>query len=232
MTDIADRATGDATGELVDWLARCLGRGDLAPLSCTDLEELAGHLEERHVAGGLPIYEQGQLPDRVHILRTGTIELARQIGRRRVVLQLLRPGAVFGDIPLFLRTGEPTEARAVEDSVVLTIDSLTLFTLLGQRPQLARRWLVSVAGRMAALQDRVGDLLAGSLDRQVASWLLREAGPGGAVVSQQTLARLLGARRTSVNQCLRRLEGRGLVETGYRRVAVRDPEGLRALLAD
>ena len=47
--------------------------------------------------------------------------------------------------------------------------------MLGQKPTLARRWLVSVAGRMADMQDRVGDLLAGSLDRQVASWLLREA---------------------------------------------------------
>lgn len=232
MTDIADRTLGGPTDDLIEWLARCLGRGDLAPLSCTDLEELAGHLAEKRIAGGIRVYEQGQLPDRVYILRTGTVELARQIGRRRVVVQLLHPGAVFGDIPLFLRTGEPTEARAVEDSVVLAIDSLTLFTLLGQRPHLARRWLVSVAGRMAALQNRVSDLLAGGLDRQVASWLLREAGPEGAVVSQQTLARLLGARRTSVNQSLRRLEERGLVETGYRRVAVRDPEGLQALLAD
>ena len=86
-----------------------------------------------------------------------------------MVVQLLRPGSVFGDIPLFLRTGEPTEARAAEDSTVLSIDSLTLFTMLGQKPNLARRWLVSVAGRMADMQDRVGDLLAGSLDRQVAS---------------------------------------------------------------
>ena len=102
--------------------------------------------------------------------------------------------------------------------------------MLGQRPQLARRWLVSVAGRMAEMQDRVSDLLAGSLDRQVASWLLREAGADGVNVSQQTLARLLGARRTSVNQSLKRLEDEGLVETGYRRVSVVDPERLRSSL--
>jgi DNA-binding GntR family transcriptional regulator len=49
-------------------------------------------------------------------------------------------------------------------------------------------------------------------------------------VSQQTLARLLGARRTSVNQSLRRLEQDGLIETGYRRVAVVDAERLRSTL--
>jgi CRP-like cAMP-binding protein len=220
----------DADRDLVAWLGSCLGRGNLAPVSCSDLEELAAHLVESTYAGGTRIYERHQLPERVHILRSGTVELARDIAGRRVVVQLLRPGSVFGDIPLFLRTGEPTEARAAADSVVLSIDSLTLFAMLGQRPSLARRWLVSVAGRMAEMQDRVSDLLAGSLDRQVASWLLREAADEGVNVSQQTLARLLGARRTSVNQSLRRLEESGLVETGYRRVSVVDPERLRTQL--
>jgi CRP-like cAMP-binding protein len=217
--------------ELVTWLAGCLGRGDLAPLSREDLEELAGHLTEERYAGGTAIYERNALPERVHILRSGLVELTRDLGGRSAVLQLLRPGAVFGDVPLFLRIGEPTEARAVEDSTVLSIDSVTLFGLLGRRPMLARRWLVSVAGRMAEMQDRVGDLLAGGLDRQVASWLLREGIGDGVAVSQLTLARLLGARRTSVNQSLRRLEADGYISTGYRRITVVDPTGLADMLA-
>lgn len=217
--------------ELVSWLAGCLGRGDLAPMSCEDLEELADHLTEESYAGGTAIYARDALPERVHILRTGMVELTRDLGGRSAVVQLLRPGAVFGDVPLFLRTGEPTEARAVEDSTVLSIDSLTLFGLLGRRPMLARRWLVSVAGRMAEMQDRVSDLLAGGLDRQVGSWLLREGTGDGVAVSQLTLARLLGARRTSVNQSLRRLEADGFISTGYRRITVVNPEGLAEMLA-
>lgn len=220
--------TAAPSTDLVNWLGTCLGRGELAPMSCEDLEELAGHLDERAFAGGTHVYEQHALPARVYILRSGTVELTRELNGRTVVVQLLRPGSVFGDIPLFLRSGEPTTARAVEDSVVLSIDSVTLFGLLGRRPMLARRWLVSVAQRMAAMQDRVSDLLAGSLDMQVASWVLREAGTDGVTVSQQTLARLLGARRTSVNQSLRRLEADGLIETGYRRIAVRDAARLAA----
>lgn len=217
-------------GELVTWLAGCLGRGDAAPLSCDDLEELAAHLRADHHAGGTTIYARDALPERVHILRAGMVELSRDLGGRVAVIQLLPAGSVFGDVPLFLRTGEPTAARAVEDSVVLSIDSVALFGLLGRRPLLARRWLVSVAERMAAMQDRVGDLLAGGLDRQVASWLLREAGDEGVAVSQLTLARLLGARRTSVNQSLRRLEAEGFVETGYRRLRVVDRVGLARML--
>lgn len=220
-----------SSSELVTWLAGCLGRGDLAPLSCEDLEEFASHLTEQTYAGGEAIYQRDAPPERVHILRSGMVELSRDLGGRSAVVQLLRPGAVFGDVPVFLRTGEPTEARAVEDSTVYSIDSLALFSLLGRRPMLARRWLVSVAGRMAEMQDRISDLLAGGLDRQVASWLLREGTGDGVAVSQLTLARLLGARRTSVNQSLRRLEAQGLIETGYRRIVVTDEPGIVAMLA-
>jgi CRP-like cAMP-binding protein len=219
------------TSELVAWLASCLGRGDLSPVSSEDLEELAGHLSEDRYAGGTAIYHRDALPERVHILRSGAVELTRDLGGRNAVVQLLRPGSVFGDVPLFLRTGEPTEATAVDDVVALSIDSLTLFALLGRRPMLARRWLVSVAGRMAQMQDRVSDLLAGGLDRQVGSWLCREATPDGVSVSQLTLARLLGARRTSVNQSLRRLEAAGFISTGYRRITVTDPDGLAEMLS-
>lgn len=219
------------TTELVSWLAGCLGRGDLAPLSCDDLEELADHLTESRYAGGTAIYQRDALPERVHILRSGMVELSRDLGGRSSVVQLLQSGSVFGDVPLFLRTGEPTEARAVDDCIVFSIDSVTLFSLLGRRPMLARRWLVSLAGRMAEMQDRVSDLLAGGLDRQVASWLLREGGEEGVAVSQLTLARLLGARRTSVNQALRRLEADGFISTGYRRITVTNPAGLAVMLS-
>lgn len=223
-------ATAAPSHDLVSWLNSCLGGEDLAPLADEDLEEFASHLDVQHVAGGLAVYHRHALPSRVYLLRTGTIELTRDINGRRVVVQLLREGSIFGDVPLFLRAGEPTTARTVEDSTVLSIDSVTLFTLLGRRPMLARRWLVSIAGRMAAMQDRVSDLLAGSLDAQVASWVLREARADGVSVSQQTLARLLGARRTSVNQSLRRLERQGLVEIGYRRIRAVDERGLEELL--
>lgn len=223
-------ATTASSPDLADWLNESLGRGDLAPLAPDELEEFAGHLDAQDFAGGLAIYQRHALPSRVYILRSGAVELTRELNGRSVVVQLLRPGSVFGDIPLFLRSGEPTSARAIEDSTVLSIDSVTLFSLLGRRPMLARRWLASIAERMAAMQDRVSDLLAGTLDAQVASWALREAGIDGVSVSQQTLARLLGARRTSVNQALRRLERRGLVEIGYRRIRVTDEPGLHAVI--
>jgi CRP-like cAMP-binding protein len=208
------------------WIARCVGRGELAPLSPEDLAELAALLGEQAYPAGAVLFRVGELPARVHIVRLGAIELSRQVGGRRVVVQVLRTGDVFGDVPLLVRMTEPFDARALGDSVVLSADSVALLRLLERRPRLAQRWLVSLAGRIAASQARLVDLLAGGLDAQIASVLTREAEQGVVRLAQSVIAELLGARRTSVNRILKRFETRGLVRLGYGQVEIVDPAGL------
>ncbi len=222
--------TADAVARRAQWLAAELGRADLSPASPDDMADLAAAAREVRVAGGTCVFARGEMPDSVYILRAGTIELSRRVQRRVITLKLLRPGDPFGDVPLLLRDTEPFDACAIEDAVVLAVDPVRLYRLLGRNPALARRWLVSVADRMRETQERVSDLLSGSLECQIASLLLHQ--PGGALhVSQETLARLLGARRTSVNQALARMQSKGMVETSYRRVASTDRSVLAGLIA-
>jgi CRP-like cAMP-binding protein len=151
------------------------------------------------------------------------------VAGRRIVLQVLWAGDVFGDVPLLVRMAEPFDARALEDCVVLSADSVSLFRLLERRPRLAQRWLVSLALRMAATQARLVDLLAGGLDAQVAALLVRQSEHNVVRLSQAVLADMLGARRTSVNRVLKRFEARGLVRLGYGQVEILDPAGLLSL---
>ena len=181
------------------WIAQCLARGELAPLGVDDIAELERQLDETTHAGGTFVLRAGAAPARVHIIRRGSIELSRELGGRRVVLQLLQAGDVFGDIPVVVRMLEPFDARAVEDSVLLSIDSVTLSGLLERRPRLARRWLVSVAQRMASIQTRLVEFLAGDVEAQVATLLLHHAENGTVRMSRSVLASLLGARRPSVH---------------------------------
>lgn len=209
------------------WLTCCLGHGALAPIGPDDAAALAAELQERRHAAGTTIFGQGEAPSSVHILRQGAVELSRRLGRRRVALQVLRPGDVFGDVPLLVRTPEPFDAVALEDTDVLTIDSVALARLLQSRPRLAYRWLISVAERMAEVQGRLMDLLAGDMEAQVASLLVRRAEQGRVNLSQAVLAQLVGGRRTSVNRVLKALEAQGLLRLGYRQVEILDEDALR-----
>jgi CRP-like cAMP-binding protein len=208
------------------WIARCLGRGELAPLAPDDIVDLADLLGEDHYAAGTTLFRMGQAPARVHIVRSGAVELSRELKGRRVVLMILRPGDVLGDVPLFMRMTEPFDAVALEDSVILSVDSPTLHRLLEQRPRLAWRWLLSVAARMATAQTRLVELLAGGLEAQIASVLVNQAEHGVVHLSQGVLAELVGGRRTSVNRVLKHLEAQKLLRLRYGQVDILDEAGL------
>jgi CRP-like cAMP-binding protein len=213
------------------WLACCLSRGPTSPLGAGDLGMLAEEMGTESVAGGMFVFREGDDSARIHVVRTGAVELSRLLGGRRITLQVLRPGDVFGDVPAFLGAPEPFDARAVEDSTLLSLEADALFELLQTRPAIARRWFVSMAERMAGLQSRLVDLLAGGLEAQLASVLLRNAdGAGEVKITQKDLGAMLGVQRSSVQRVLKDLESAGLIELGYRRIIVADSGGLSSLV--
>ncbi len=196
-----------------------------------DVELLVDQVGEQSYAGGTFVFRRGDPSAQIHILRTGTLELSREVSGRQVALQILRPGDVFGDVPAFLGEPEPFDARALEDCTVLSLDAAALFSLLQTRPLLAQRWFISLAERMAGLQERLVDLLAGGLEAQLASILLREGSESGDVrFTQDQLAEMLGAARTSVQRVLKALEASKVIELKYRRIILLDQEALQALI--
>jgi CRP/FNR family transcriptional regulator, cAMP and macrophage regulator len=210
------------------WIARCVGRGETAPLRRDDLAVLAADLELRPVEPGQVVFSAGQAPKGVWIVRSGLVELAVGSGRRRAVVALLRPGDVDGDIQLLLGMAPPYTARAMEDSDCLFLSAASFERLLPQRPAIARRWLSSVAARLVSSQARLLGLLGGSLAEQAARLLLEEASDEGLVpLPQRTLAAMLGVQRPSLNKLLREFQRQGLIELGYRSVRVLDREGLK-----
>jgi CRP-like cAMP-binding protein len=84
---------------------------------------------------------------------------------------------------------------------------------------------------MAGLQGRLIDLLAGGLESQIASILLREADEDDEVhLTHSHLAELLGVPRSSVQRVLKTLEAAGLVSLRYRKVGLLDQSGLLSLV--
>jgi DNA-binding MarR family transcriptional regulator len=86
-----------------------------------------------------------------------------------------------------------------------------------------------VSARVAGFWFRVVELLAGGLEAQVASVLLRRAEDGVLNLSQSHLAELIGGQRTSINRVLKALEAEGLIRVSYGQVEILDAAGLAGL---
>jgi len=122
----------------------------------------------------------------------------------------------------------PYTGRALSEVTCLFLARDDFEKLLAARPAIARRWLSSVAQRLAASQARILALLGGSLAAQAVGLLADEALDGRVELPQRTLAAMLGVRRPSLNKVLTDLEADGLIRISYSTVEVLD----RARLAD
>lgn len=231
----AGSVTADATVRDAAWVARCVGRGTNAPLAPADVAALAATLQPVDLAAGAPLFgaSTGSDPG-VWIIRSGHVELSVASGRNRVVVGVLRPGDVEGDIPLLLGLALPYAARAVDAVTCLHLCPADFEELLARHPAIARRWLSSVAQRLAASHERLIALLGRPLPAQLAGLLLDEADgdpDGGGVVRlpQRTLAAMLGVARPSLNKILKDFERHGHVEVGYSSVRLIDIAALQRI---
>jgi CRP/FNR family transcriptional regulator, cAMP and macrophage regulator len=211
------------------WVARCVGRGAAAPLRQQDLAALATYLRARELAPGEVAFAAGRPAAGVWIVRGGRLELAVGSGRRRAVVALLRPGDVDGDIHLLLEMAPPYTARAAQHAECLLLEAASFERLLREHPAIARRWLSSVASRLAASQARLLGLLGRSLTEQAARLLVEEASDQVVPLPQRTLAAMLGVQRPSLNKVLKQFERRGLLAVGYRSIRILDGAALQRL---
>jgi len=150
-------------------------------------------------------------------------------GRASVVLDVLRPGDTEGDINLLLGQAPPYSGWAVDDMVCLFLTASAFERLLLEHPAVARRWLSSIATRLARSHRRVVQLLGRPLLSQVARLLLDEAVEGQVQFPQRTLAAMLGVRRPALNKALKDLERRELIAVSYRMISLQQPDGLQHL---
>jgi CRP-like cAMP-binding protein len=183
-------------------------------------------LSVREFVAGNVVFKAGDPAGGVWIVRDGGIELSVGSGRRRAVVHLLHPGDVDGDIQLLLGMDMPYTGRALGDGTCLFLGREDFERLLATRPPVARRWLSSVAQRLAHSQARILGLLGGSLTAQAARLLADEATDGRVALPQRTLAAMLGVHRPSLNKVLKELERDGLIRIGYAAIEILDLTGL------
>jgi len=209
-----------------EWIAEHLDRPGLTALESADIDALDALLQEHHVLAGTTVFRVGDAPSRVGIIRRGSLELSQTLNNRRVALRILGPGDVMGDVGVFLRMAAPCDGIALEDTVILTVESVRFHRLLQERPRIALRWLIAASNGLAQYDARLVQLLAHSLEARLASVLLHHADRELVKLRQDSLAELVGAGRTSINRVLKRLEEHQLIRAGYGHLELIDEAGL------
>jgi len=210
------------------WLARSFGRADYLPLTSGDVETLQSVAEPVTRHAGSHLFKEGEAATAAYLIESGQVDLYRlHSGRRRIVTRV-GSGSVIGDIAMFGEGTYLSSARAVNHVKALRFARDALIPELARHPALCLRWLVAGLRQLQHTQRRIVHLMHKTVIAQVADLLVEESSrnDGKIELSQAAIASLLGASRQTVNEAVGALREMGAVETGYRKIQVRDVEAL------
>ena len=196
----------------------------------------------RTFARGHALMHEGQVPDRVLVLRDGTAKVFSTTPTGKQVLLALRgPGELIGELAALGGMPRTASVIALEPvtAVVLTHDAFRAF--LSEHPPAALVLLRTLAARLRDADMKRAEFAAfGTLER-VASRLLELAdrfgtadGDGvhiGLPLSQEELAGWSGASLESVGRALQTMRSLHWIETGRRDIRILDLQALRQAAA-
>ncbi len=179
--------------------------------------------------------------DNIFLVKQGRVKLIRSSPEgREIILDILGPGEIFGELALAGETRRSHSAEALEDALVCIITRSDFEALLVRHPEMALRVLKLIGLRRRELEMRLEDLVFQPLAGRLAVALLWQAQRHGVTeadgavripLSQKDIAYLIGASREAVAEQLAVMKRQGLVKTSYRTVRLLDQGGLKKFLA-
>lgn len=192
----------------------------------------------RNVEAGTLLYTMGQPAESVYLVRRGLVKTSLvSPGGQELTLRLYPAGDMLGE--LCLCTGERREqAVALEMSVVVEIPLAALLRRVHQDPQTALEFASAVCEHLADAHEGLRSLSFDPVNERLARVLLGladrlgETGTHGTRIAhhitQEELARMIGARREVVSGLLNRFRDDGLISYTRRGLIEIDRDALEA----
>src|SRR5215213_3078270 len=212
--------------------ARLLGANPFfAGLGPEGLDAVAALCVTRSIRAGEILFLKGDPGDALYAVRRGQIRIATGTDDgRRLTLNLLGPGDVFGEIALLDGHSRTADAIAVEPTDLFMVLRRDFLDLLERQPRVAVRIIEFLCERFRWMSERMEEAVLLPLQARLSHRLLALAEDYGAEIhiSQHDLAVFVGSTRESVNRQLQAWQRKGIVAVGRNRVTVLDRVGLHA----
>jgi len=146
-------------------------------LSQSELDEVVRplFLEERFREDEFLFYE-GDSPQGLFILRTGKVKIIKHSSRGKdVILRLIGPEEMFGEVAAFDGRPYPASAQALEDSIALHLPQRDFLQLLQRHPPIALRVIEDLGRKLRDAHDLIRALTTETVEKRIAAVLLKLA---------------------------------------------------------
>ena len=213
---------------------------DLPPFSKLDAQQIREILDQasaRRYEAGAAIFEEGGDADRFFLLLDGYVRVVRITPEGEQVIAMHIPsGQLLGIAQALGRTTYPATAITASESIALSWPMRLWSDFTAKYDGFATQTYQTVGDRMGELQNRVVEMATQQVEQRVACAILRLINQTGRKVengieidfpiTRQDLSEMTGTTLHTVSRLLSSWEKQGLVESGRKRIMVKQPHQL------
>nr|WP_274380944.1 Crp/Fnr family transcriptional regulator [Desulforadius tongensis] len=200
--------------------------------------EFQRNVQKHRVKSGQLIYSEGEKCAGLYIIMHGRVKLYYEsIDGKEQIVDIIGPGAVFGDVSLTANSRYDVSAEAYEDGVYCSIPLDYYQQLVQSKPQVAIRLLTVLESQLTKSRKMIRDLSLKRARQRMASIIVRLANeegrdaPGGMEiklpVTVQTLAYMSGLTQETASRVLSEFRKTGVIALKNRRLKILQYEKLK-----
>lgn len=94
------------------------------------------------------IFAEGQVGQEMYILQKGQVKISKVVGDKEVLLAILKPGDIFGEMSLIENKPRSASADAYEDVILLAVNRANFQRMVTTQPQIITRLTTLLAERI------------------------------------------------------------------------------------
>jgi CRP/FNR family cyclic AMP-dependent transcriptional regulator len=210
----------------------------LGHLSAAELDKLVTYTRIERFRAGRPIFAKGDPGDSMMAVLEGRVKISSPSDEgKEIVLNIIGPGEVFGEIALLDGKERTADAAAMTDCELLVLSRRDFLPFLQRNNDVCLLLLGVLCERLRRTSEQVEDVLFRHLESRLAKALLRLAhgaegnGEGTRLridvkLSQRELGNLVGATRESVNKHLHVWQRQGIISLDKGTIVIEDVDAL------
>ena len=201
-----------------------------------DLVELLNSVASEVVLDeGQVLFEQGDTGDALYAIMSGSLEfsiLSRE--GRKLSLDVMRPGALFGEIALFDPGTRTATVTALEPSVVRGVKNADVLKAIRRAPELGIDMFQLAGKRMRWMSSQLNEQVFLPMPARLARKILYLTIDGSdhlavLTLSQAELAEFVGATREAVSKTLSLWKRAGVIDATRGGLKVLDRDALQVM---
>ncbi len=200
-----------------------------------DLEVLADHLIERRYPQNSVVVEEGLPGDYMYVLREGRVKVTKlsEDGREKI-LEILGPGAFFGEMSLLDRSPRSASVRTLDAARVVALSRTDFLESLRKSPDLSMAVIQVLTQRLRYQSEHTSSLSFQSVKDRTKGLFRRMAGEPSAregyrmtpVLTHQQIADMISTSRETVTRVVKELKDEGWLSQEGKRYVVPDEDSL------